>query len=296
MNCEQLVGCFGMERSGFLYRGRHYAGDRQAQPKSVGHLTDFSCGETEKGPPPPLQTHSLREFEQHLNDLKKENFSLKLRIYFLEERIQQKYEDSSHDVHKRNIELKVEVESLKQELTEKQEILDKALSTSESLTNQNEEELQRRCEARQQEILETKVQLLQEEVQLARGRAEKMASLAEEESQRCLVLERERMMMRKMEEDEEECEGGSLGARLQQEALAEKERVIEELTEERRLLSHRVGELEVRVHDLSSSLQKKDRDAELLRGEMSQEKSCVQQEMQRNEQWSNEKGDVGNSH
>ncbi|CAB1323883.1 unnamed protein product [Coregonus sp. 'balchen'] len=153
-------------------------------------------------------------------------------------------------------------------------------STSESLTNQNEEELQRRCEARQQEILETKVQLLQEEVQLARGRAEKMASLAEEESQRCLVLERERMMMRKMEEDEEECEGGSLGARLQQEALAEKERVIEELTEERRLLSHRVGELEVRVHDLSSSLQKKDRDAELLRGEMSQEKSCVQQEMQ----------------
>ncbi|XP_045061372.1 myomegalin isoform X6 [Coregonus clupeaformis] len=216
-----------------------------------------------------------RTISQHLNDLKKENFSLKLRIYFLEERIQQKYEDSSHDVHKRNIELKVEVESLKQELTEKQEILDKALSTSESLTNQNEEELQRRCEARQQEILETK------EVQLARGRAEKMASLAEEESQRCLVLERERMMMRKMEEDEEECEGGSLGARLQQEALAEKERVIEELTEERRLLSHRVGELEVRVHDLSSSLQKKDRDAELLRGEMSQEKSCVQQEMQK---------------
>uniref|UniRef100_A0A8K9VDZ9 Centrosomin N-terminal motif 1 domain-containing protein n=1 Tax=Oncorhynchus mykiss TaxID=8022 RepID=A0A8K9VDZ9_ONCMY len=62
---------------------------------------DVSCDETEQGPSPPLQTHSLREFEQHLNDLKKENFSLKLRIYFLEERIQQKYEDSSHDVHKR---------------------------------------------------------------------------------------------------------------------------------------------------------------------------------------------------
>uniref|UniRef100_A0A4W5QIR5 Centrosomin N-terminal motif 1 domain-containing protein n=1 Tax=Hucho hucho TaxID=62062 RepID=A0A4W5QIR5_9TELE len=209
-----------------------------------------------------------RTISQHLNDLKKENFSLKLRIYFLEERIQQKYEDSSHDVHKRNIELKVEVESLKQELTEKQEILDKALSTSESQTNQNEEKQQRGCEARHQEIshmqeiLETKVQLLQEEVQLARAEAEKMASLAEEESQRCLVLERE-MMMRMEEEDEEECEGGSLGARLQKEALAEKERVIEELTEERRLLSHRVGELEVRVHDLSSSLQKKDRDAEV---------------------------------
>ncbi|XP_023860280.1 myomegalin-like [Salvelinus sp. IW2-2015] len=172
-----------------------------------------------------------RTISQHLNDLKKENFSLKLRIYFLEERIQQKYEDSSHDVHRRNIELKVVVESLKQELTEKQEILDKALSTSESQTNQNEEEEQQRgCEARQQEIshmreiLETKVQLLQEEVQLARAEAEEMASLAEEESQRCLVLEREMMMKMEEDEDEEECKGGSLGARLQKEAVAEKER------------------------------------------------------------------------
>lgn len=48
-----------------------------------------------------------------------------------------------------------------------------------------------------------------------------MASLAEEESQRCLVLEREMMM--KMEE--EKCEGGSLGSRLQQGALAEKDRL-----------------------------------------------------------------------
>ncbi|MBN3274260.1 MYOME protein, partial [Polyodon spathula] len=82
--------------------------------------------------------------------------------------MQQKYEDSSEDVYKRNIELKVEVESLKQELQEKQPLLDKALTTAESLTNHNEAELQRRCEERQQEvdhmqeILETKIQLLQE--------------------------------------------------------------------------------------------------------------------------------------
>lgn len=42
-----------------------------------------------------------RTISQHLNDLKKENFSLKLRIYFLEEKIQQKFEESSDDVHKR---------------------------------------------------------------------------------------------------------------------------------------------------------------------------------------------------
>lgn len=42
-----------------------------------------------------------RTISQHLNDLKKENFSLKLRIYFLEEKIQQKFEESGDDVHKR---------------------------------------------------------------------------------------------------------------------------------------------------------------------------------------------------
>uniref|UniRef100_A0A8C3SIR2 Centrosomin N-terminal motif 1 domain-containing protein n=1 Tax=Chelydra serpentina TaxID=8475 RepID=A0A8C3SIR2_CHESE len=75
---------------------------------------------------PVVQTQTLRDFEKHLNDLKKENFSLKLRIYFLEERMQQKYEASREDVYKRNIELKVEVESLKRELQEKQQTLDTA--------------------------------------------------------------------------------------------------------------------------------------------------------------------------
>uniref|UniRef100_A0A673I7S4 Centrosomin N-terminal motif 1 domain-containing protein n=1 Tax=Sinocyclocheilus rhinocerous TaxID=307959 RepID=A0A673I7S4_9TELE len=168
--------------------------------------------------------NGYRTISQHLNDLKKENFSLKLRIYFLEERFQQKFEDSSsEDVHRRNIELKVEVESLKQELQERQEQLDKALTTAESLTNQNEVEVQRRCEERQQEIghmqeiLETKIQLLQEEAQLARSEAEKMASLADSESQRCLALER-RMMM--------EMQGGneSLFAMGQREEMAKKDR------------------------------------------------------------------------
>uniref|UniRef100_A0A8B9EGM2 Centrosomin N-terminal motif 1 domain-containing protein n=1 Tax=Anser cygnoides TaxID=8845 RepID=A0A8B9EGM2_ANSCY len=50
---------------------------------------------------PLAQTQTLRDFEKHLNDLKKENFSLKLRIYFLEERVQQKGEGSRDDVYRR---------------------------------------------------------------------------------------------------------------------------------------------------------------------------------------------------
>uniref|UniRef100_A0ACB8F2G3 Uncharacterized protein n=1 Tax=Sphaerodactylus townsendi TaxID=933632 RepID=A0ACB8F2G3_9SAUR len=48
-----------------------------------------------------VQTQTLRNLEKHLNDLKKENFSLKLRIYFLEERMQQKYEATRDDVYRR---------------------------------------------------------------------------------------------------------------------------------------------------------------------------------------------------
>uniref|UniRef100_A0A8C2XCF2 Centrosomin N-terminal motif 1 domain-containing protein n=1 Tax=Cyclopterus lumpus TaxID=8103 RepID=A0A8C2XCF2_CYCLU len=164
-----------------------------------------------------------RTISQHLNDLKKENFSLKLRIYFLEEKIQQKFEESADGVHKRNIELKVEVESLKKELEEKQQLLDEALCTAESLSNQNEAELQRRLSERQeeiihmQEILETKVQLLQQEASLAREEAGQMASLADSEAQRCLALERE--MVERMEE-----ESGGSGALLSRQAMADKDR------------------------------------------------------------------------
>ena len=48
----------------------------------------------------PDMSNGYRTLSQHLNDLKKENFSLKLRIYFLEERIQQKYDESSEDVYR----------------------------------------------------------------------------------------------------------------------------------------------------------------------------------------------------
>ncbi|KAI4828379.1 hypothetical protein KUCAC02_022475 [Chaenocephalus aceratus] len=190
--------------------------------------------------PPVIMNNSgfrgCRTISQHLNDLKKENFSLKLRIYFLEEKIQQKFEESGDDVHKRNIMLKVEVESLKKELEEKQQFLDQALLTAESLSNQNEAELQRRLEERQeeiihmQEILETKVQLLQEEAELARGVAERMTSLADSESQRRLA------------------------------ALADKDRLIEGLTQQKHSLSLQLEELHVKVHHLSSPAKSTERE------------------------------------
>ncbi|KAJ8277967.1 hypothetical protein GJAV_G00082230 [Gymnothorax javanicus] len=268
--------------SGFLYRGRGFV----TESEDMDHMTDIRSDETEKGPP--VQTHALREFEQHLNDLKKENFSLKLRIYFLEERIQQKHEHARDDVYKKNIELKVEVESLKQELQEKQQFLAKALTTGDSLTNHHEGDLQQQSNERQQEIehmqevLETKIQLLQAEAKLARDEAGRMACLAESQSQRCATLEK------RIKETTE------IDGPLHQKALDEKDRVINELEEtliskealitaltgEKAQLHESVRELKEQVQDLSASLQQKDRNSKLLQDKLAREKLRIQQQTQ----------------
>lgn len=59
-------------------------------------------------PSSPAQGRSLREFEEQMAGLRKENFNLKLRIYFLEEKPTSSGGGESNDfIHKRNIDLKV---------------------------------------------------------------------------------------------------------------------------------------------------------------------------------------------
>eukprot|EP00063_Salmo_salar_P072659 XP_014047494.1 PREDICTED: myomegalin-like isoform X9 [Salmo salar] len=259
----------------------------ESSSRSTGYMTDVCSDKTDNSPP--LQPHTLREFEQHLNDLKKENFSLKLRIYFLEERIQQKYEDSSDHVYRTNIELKVEVESLKQELQEKQDLLDKALTTAESLSSHNEAELQRRCEERQQEIdhmqelLETKIQLLQEEAQLARGEAERMASLTGSSSQPLLEDMEDSQEEENLQTQSHHPASHTYRDRVIEEltsALRSKEAMITELSGQKSVLTLRVGELEGEVEDLSSSLLQKESDAEFYQEELGRERLRIEQEMQ----------------
>uniref|UniRef100_A0A1A8DH06 Phosphodiesterase 4D interacting protein n=1 Tax=Nothobranchius kadleci TaxID=1051664 RepID=A0A1A8DH06_NOTKA len=272
-----------------IWRETESVAEKDSLSQTTGHMTDL-CGD-EADNSPPLQLHTLKQFEQHLNDLKKENFSLKLRIYFLEERIQQKYEESSEDVYRTNIELKVEVESLKKELQEKQELLDKALTTAESLTSDNEAERQRRCQERQQEIdhmqqvLETKIQLLQEEAQLARGEAERMASLAGSHSHASLAsLD---TAMEEVPEDERSphilSPSNSSKDRLIEDLTKElrsKEALVSELCGEKKTLTLRVEELEDQVQELSSSLLQKDKDVEFYQEELGHERLRIEEEMQ----------------
>ncbi|KAK6175111.1 hypothetical protein SNE40_013639 [Patella caerulea] len=88
----------------------------------------------------PVRAITMKEYDQIISELRKENFNLKLRIYFLEERMQQKYGDGD-DIFKTNIELRVEVETLRKELTDKQDLLKKAGLAMENLTANHQMEL-----------------------------------------------------------------------------------------------------------------------------------------------------------
>ncbi|KAM8784234.1 LOW QUALITY PROTEIN: myomegalin [Rhynchonycteris naso] len=183
---------------------------------------------------PLVQSQALRDFEKHLNDLKKENFSLKLRIYFLEERMQQKYEASQEDIYRRNIELKVEVESLKQELQDKKQHLDNTCADAENLNSHSEAELQRQFEERQQEtehvyeLLENKIQLLQEESRLAKDEAVRMAALVEAEKECNLELSEKLKGVTKHRED---VPGDRVKPDQYTEALAQRDKQIKELSQ-----------------------------------------------------------------
>ncbi|KAL8174471.1 UNVERIFIED_CONTAM: CDK5 regulatory subunit associated protein 2 [Gekko kuhli] len=48
----------------------------------------------------PTRARTMKDFENQIIELRKENFNLKLRIYFLEERMQQKFDGPSEEIYR----------------------------------------------------------------------------------------------------------------------------------------------------------------------------------------------------
>lgn len=173
----------------------------------------------------PTRARNMKDFENQITELKKENFNLKLRIYFLEERIQQEFAGPTEHIYKTNIELKVEVESLKRELQERDQLLVKASKAVESLAEGGGSEMQRvKEDARKkvqqvEELLTRRIHLLEEDVKAAQAELEKAFAGTETEKALRLSLESKLSAMKKMQE-------GDLEMTL---ALEEKDRLIEEL-------------------------------------------------------------------
>ncbi|XP_069868701.1 CDK5 regulatory subunit-associated protein 2 isoform X4 [Dipodomys merriami] len=173
----------------------------------------------------PTRARNMKDFENQITELKKENFNLKLRIYFLEERMQQEFDGPTEQVYKTNIELKVEVESLKRELHEREKLLIKASKAVESLAEGGGSEIQRVKEDAQkkvqqvEDLLTRRIRLLEGDVKAAQAELEKAFVGTEMEKALRLSLESQLAAMKKMQE-------GDLEVAL---ALDEKDRLIEEL-------------------------------------------------------------------
>ncbi|VFV34743.1 cdk5 regulatory subunit-associated [Lynx pardinus] len=167
----------------------------------------------------------MKDFENQITELKKENFNLKLRIYFLEERMQQEFDGPTEHVYKTNIELKVEVESLKRELQEREQLLIKASKAVESLAEGGGSEVQRVTEDAQkkvrqvEELLNERIFHLEEDVKAAQAELEKAFAGTETEKALRLSLENKLSEMKKRHE-------GALDMTV---VLEQKDRLIEEL-------------------------------------------------------------------
>ncbi|XP_016069206.1 PREDICTED: CDK5 regulatory subunit-associated protein 2 isoform X4 [Miniopterus natalensis] len=173
----------------------------------------------------PTRARNMKDFENQITELKKENFNLKLRIYFLEERMQQEFDGPTEHIYKTNIELKVEVESLKRELQEREQLLIKASKAVESLAEGGDSEVRRVKEDAEKKVqqvedrLTKRLFLLEEDVKAAQAELEKAFAGTETEKALRLSLESKLSEMKKMHE-------GDLNMAV---VLEEKDRLIEEL-------------------------------------------------------------------
>ncbi|XP_073517185.1 uncharacterized protein [Phyllobates terribilis] len=142
------------------------------------------------------RAHTMKDFEKQITELKKDNFNLKLRIYFLEEQVQRRCDTSNDELHRMNIELKVEVESLKHDFQEKHNLLVRASKAMESLSGERDLAVQRLREENLKHLQDMadahnhKVQLLQAEMAHEKAELEKM----------CMLLDQERMQRFSAEE------------------------------------------------------------------------------------------------
>ncbi|XP_026091054.1 CDK5 regulatory subunit-associated protein 2-like isoform X3 [Carassius auratus] len=193
----------------------------------------------------PAKALTMKDYENQITALKKENFNLKLRIYFLEEHVQQKCDDSTEDIYKTNIELKVEVESMKRDLAEKQELLVSASKALESLASRGvdngREKMQRQMDSLR-EAFSARIQELEESLQAAQEELESMATIAEQEKLKNLGLEKE---LQAANQSGPSADSGSTPERLRelQQALQEKESVIEQLRVSLKNQDAMIGEL-----------------------------------------------------
>ncbi|XP_030317320.1 CDK5 regulatory subunit-associated protein 2 [Calypte anna] len=269
---------------------------------SVSQLPDVSRGDPQPGPADgevlpdvavdtvsPTRARTMKDYENQITDLKKENFNLKLRIYFLEERMQQKFDGTTEEIHRINIELKVELESLKRELREREKLLLKASKAVESLAQGGNAEIQRvKSEAQKkmqemEEILNSKISFLEENVKAAQEDVEKAIAVTEKEKALRIAAEQKLSSIMSAPAKDVDIITGAEKDRLIEQlrlSLKNKEAVIQHLEEEKSQ-SGSYGNLPAeKIRELTIALRhEKDSEIEAIRMEFKNERNAFEKKI-----------------
>ncbi|NWQ81222.1 CK5P2 protein, partial [Columbina picui] len=224
-----------------------------------------------------------------ITDLKKENFNLKLRIYFLEERMQQKFDGPTEEIYKINIELKVEIESLKRDLQEREKLLIKASKAVESLAQGGEAEIQRVKEEAQkkmqemEKILTSRITFLEENLKTAQEDVEKAIAMTEKEKALRIAAEQKlSSIMNDPAKDVDTITGAEKDRLIEQLnlSLKSKEALIQHLEEEKSQSGD--GNLSAeKIRELTIALRhEKDSEIEAIRMELKNERNSFEKKIQ----------------
>ncbi|XP_067341071.1 CDK5 regulatory subunit-associated protein 2 isoform X6 [Channa argus] len=239
----------------------------------------------------PVKALTMKDYENQITALKKENFNLKLRIYFMEERMQQKCDDSTEDIFKTNIELKVELESMKRELAEKQELLVSASKALESLAARESGDPQRVKEQAQREMdalrdgFNKRIADLEQCLRTAEEEVENMAAIAEQEKLKNINIEKQLQALGPSSTFSSSLH--PIPVHNLQQALQEKDNLIEELKitlkncQRNNAEQMTDGPSADSVKKLSDLITKKDQELEALRDELHREKDKTQPDHQK---------------
>ncbi|KFW07718.1 CDK5 regulatory subunit-associated protein 2, partial [Fulmarus glacialis] len=239
----------------------------------------------------PTRARTMKDYENQITDLKKENFNLKLRIYFLEERMQQKFDGPTEEIYKINIELKVEIESLKHDLQEREKLLIKASKAVESLAQGGDAEIQRVKEGAQkkmqemEEILTSRINFLEENLKAAQEDVEKAIAMTEKEKALRIAAEQKlSSIMNAPAKDLDMITGAEKDRLIEQLnlSLKSKEAIIQHLEEEKSQSGSYDGNLSAeKIRELTIALRhEKDSEIEAIRMELKKEKNSFEKKIQ----------------
>ncbi|XP_042686582.1 CDK5 regulatory subunit-associated protein 2 isoform X2 [Centrocercus urophasianus] len=237
----------------------------------------------------PIRARTMKDYENQISDLKKENFNLKLRIYFQEMRIQQKFDGPTEDMYKINIELKVEIESLKRDLQEREKLLIKASKAVESLAQGGDAEIQRVKEEAQRKlqemegILTGRINLLEENLKAAQEEVEKAIAMAEKEKALRIVAEQKLSSLANAPAKDLDMIAGTEKDRLTEQlnlSLKSKEAAIQHL-EENSQSGPGDGSLAEKIEEVTIALRReKDSEIEAIKMELKNERNSFEKKIQ----------------